>query len=158
MAGWTKSIASVGTVIAPIAGFGYLVLAHVAVAGDAPKPGLWKITTRFQIGEASTRERSRTECITQAMIDNLAKGFAPSVCKSTTRRVALSLIAQLECPAPADNNKINLELTINFDTPQHYSGTMHAISSSAGRTTDRTFTLQSIQVRQLWQLKNHMEV
>jgi hypothetical protein len=121
------------------AAFG-IVLAVVAQAliayADGIEPGLWKITTKTQTRGETGPSQESSKCLTSEDTRDLATTFSPvsrtvnSTCAPIERTLTGTRLSwRITC-----KGQINMELTgeFNFDSPRHYSATLHSKAEMVG--------------------------
>jgi hypothetical protein len=104
---------------------------------DGIEPGLWKIMTRVATGVVLGPPQPSQKCLTSAQTGDLAATFSPvantinSECAPLERSfVDGKLSWKLVC-----KGQLNMELTgeFHFDSPRHYSATVHSKAEMGGQ-------------------------
>jgi hypothetical protein len=113
-----------------------LALAAPAACADGIDPGLWQITSYAGSGGVTGPPHQSSKCLTAEQTNDLSATFSPiantinSVCAPIERRLDGPLLTwHLVC-----KGQLNIELTgeFNFDSPHHYTGTVHTKAEMAG--------------------------
>jgi hypothetical protein len=100
--------------------------------------GLWKITTSMETGGMTGPPRESFKCLTAEQVKDLPTTFSPqattinSICSPIERTFdGEKLHFHLIC-----KGQLDMELTgaFDFDSPQHYTGTVEAKAAMAGQT------------------------
>lgn len=124
------------TVAAAIA----LVLAATlsVASGEGIQAGLWKITTIVNTGGMAGPPHDSFKCLTAEQVKDLPTTFSPqattinSICAPIERTFdGEKLHFHLIC-----KGQLDMELTgaFDFDSPQHYNGTVEVKAAMAGQT------------------------
>src|SRR5665213_1598759 len=104
---------------------------------DGIDPGLWQITTRVATGVALGPPQLSQKCLTPVQTNDLATTFSPvastinSECAPIERSFAGGKLTwKLVC-----KGQLNMDLTgeFNFDSPRHYTATIHNKAEMAGQ-------------------------
>ena len=112
------------------------LLSVSAAWADGIEPGLWTIVDRVENGGVPTPPHVSSKCLTAAQTDDLAATFSPiattinSDCAPMERSLKGPLLNwHLVC-----KGQLNMELTgqFNFDSPHHYTGTVHTKGEMPG--------------------------
>lgn len=103
---------------------------------DGIEPGLWKVINRTETGGVIGPPHESSKCLTTEQTADLPATFSPvpstvnSVCAPIERGMSgPRLNWHLVC-----KGQLNMELTgeFVFDSPHHYSGTVHTKAEMAG--------------------------
>ncbi len=104
---------------------------------DGIDPGLWQISTRIATGVVLGPPQQSQKCLTPAQTSDLAATFSPLASTINSECAPLErsfeggkLTWKLTC-----KGQLNMELTgeFNFDSPRHYSATIHNTAEMAGQ-------------------------
>lgn len=122
------------------------ILAVLAIVPDAhadginAKPGLWRTTTEVVSNGTKQPAHEMTRCIKQEDIQNASRGFMldpaqPNIpCKRTDfHSNATSIDWKYEC---TDQMPLTNVGSINFDSPEHYTGTVTIKGNVMGNAVD----------------------
>lgn len=99
-------------------------------------PGLWKIVAHDESGGFASPPHESTKCLTAEQTNNLGATFSPvpttinSECAPIERNLNGPLLTwHLVC-----KGQLNMELSgeFNFDSPHHYTGTVHTKAEMQG--------------------------
>src|SRR5579862_9629130 len=113
-----------------------IVLAATAALADGIEPGLWRIIARTETGGVIGPPHESSKCLTAEQTGDLGTTFSPvpatvnSVCAPIERSLDDGKLTwRLVC-----KGQLNMELTgdFNFDSPHHYTGTVHTTAAMAG--------------------------
>jgi Protein of unknown function (DUF3617) len=105
---------------------------------DGIRAGLWKITTSVETGGMTGPPRDSLKCLTAEQVKDLPATFSPqattinSICAPIERTFdGEKLHFHLIC-----KGQLDMELTgaFDFDSPQHYTGTVEVKAAMAGKT------------------------
>lgn len=106
-------------------------------AASSIEPGLWQITTRLENGGVTSPPRLSSKCLTADEVSDLPTTFSPiaqtinSECAPIERKFdGEKLTWRLVCKGQLD---MELEGAFDFDSPHHYTGTVHSQASMAGQ-------------------------
>jgi len=112
------------------------VLTAPAAGAGGIDPGLWQITSHSESAGVIGPPQQSTKCLTAEQTGDLATTFSPvptminSTCAPIERSLNGPLLTwHLVCKGQID---IELDGSFNFDTPRHYSGTVHSKAEMAG--------------------------
>jgi hypothetical protein len=106
-------------------------------SADGIDPGLWQISTRVATGVVLGPPQQSQKCLTPAQTSDLAATFSPvantinSECAPLERSFeGGKLTWKLVC-----KGQLDMELTgeFNFDSPRHYTATLHNRAEMAGQ-------------------------
>jgi hypothetical protein len=116
---------------------GLAVLAAPGARADGLQAGLWQVTSHPEIDGAAAPQAQNMRCLTADDVKDLAKTFSPvsRTTNSTCERVEHESTPQrvkwrLQCRGQLDMDVAGEFL---FENPEHYSATVVASSSMAGR-------------------------
>ena len=113
-----------------------MALAAATARADGIEPGLWKIISRTETGGVIGPPHESSKCLTAAQTADLGTTFSPvpstinSVCAPIERDLSgPRLTWRLVC-----KGQLNMELNGDFvfDSPHHYSGTVHTTAEMDG--------------------------
>lgn len=127
----TAALALAGLVVAASAGF-----------ADGIEAGLWKITTRTASAGVIGPPHESSKCLSAEQTKDLGTTFSPVA--STVNSECAPIERSLEGPLLnwhlVCKGQIDIELTgkFDFDTPHHYTGTVHTKAQMAGMITADT--------------------
>jgi hypothetical protein len=119
-----------------LAAIAVLALAAPAAFAEGIEPGLWKITGHAETNGVVGPPHESTKCLTAEQTGDLGATFAPipttvnSVCAPIERSQNGPLLTwHLAC-----KGQLNMELSgeFDFDSPHHYTGTVHTKAEMAG--------------------------
>ena len=108
----------------------FFVLAVSPALADGIEPGLWKITSQAENGGLAAPPHESSKCLTAEQTGDLATTFSPvattinSECAPIERSLKGPLLTwHLVC-----KGQLNMDLSgeFNFDSPHHYTGTVHS--------------------------------
>ncbi len=106
-------------------------------SADGIDPGLWQIITRVATGIALGPPQQSQKCLTPAQTNDLATTFSPvagtinSECAPIERSFeGGKLTWKLVCKGQLD---MELSGEFNFDSPRHYTATIHNKAEMAGQ-------------------------
>jgi hypothetical protein len=115
-----------------------MLAAMLSLAGaEGIEAGLWKITTTVETGGMTGPPRDTFKCLTAEQVKDLPATFSPqattinSICAPIERTFdGEKLHFHLIC-----KGQLDMELTgaFDFDSAQHYSGTVEAKAAMAGQ-------------------------
>jgi hypothetical protein len=113
------------------------LLAGPGAGADGLQAGLWKVINQPEIDGAAGPQTQNMRCLTADDVKDLAKTFSPvsRTTNSTCERVEHDSTPQrlkwrLQCRGQLD---MDVAGEFAFDNPEHYSATIVASSSMAGR-------------------------
>jgi hypothetical protein len=111
-------------------------LSGSAAFGDGIQPGLWQVISRTQTGGVIGPPHESSKCLTPQDTSDLATTFAPvsrtvnSTCAAIEHKLSGSRLNwRLTCRGQLDMELIG---EFNFDSPQHYTGTVQTKAAMAG--------------------------
>lgn len=115
-----------------------IVALPAAIAfADGIEAGLWKITSTAESGGMAGPPRQSSKCLSAEQVRDLPAMFSPiastinSTCEPMQRRFdGRQLTWHLICKGQLD---MELNGVFDFDSPHHYTGTVHSTASMAGR-------------------------
>jgi hypothetical protein len=100
------------------------------------EPGLWQVISRTQTGGVIGPPHESSKCLTPQDTSDLATTFAPvsrtvnSTCAAIEHKLSGSRLSwRLTCKGQLDMELIG---EFNFDSPQHYTGTVQTKAAMAG--------------------------
>jgi len=111
-------------------------LACSAAFADGIDPGLWRITTHSESTGMTGPPHQSSKCLTAEQTGDLGATFAPipatvnSVCAPIERSLKGPLLTwHLVC-----KGQLNMDLSgaFDFDSPHHYTGTVHTKAEMGG--------------------------
>jgi hypothetical protein len=111
-------------------------IAITAVPAADMESGLWKVITRMETGGVIGPPHENSKCFTEEQTHDLATTFSTipttinSVCSPIERNLnGDKLTWRLEC-----KGQLDMELTgdFTFDSPHHYSATVHTKATMGG--------------------------
>jgi Protein of unknown function (DUF3617) len=107
-----------------------------AAFADGIEPGLWQVISRTQTGGVIGPPHESSKCLTLQDTSDLATTFAPvsrtvnSTCAPIEHKLSGSKLSwRLTCKGQLDMELIG---EFNFDSPQHYTGTVQTKAAMAG--------------------------
>ena len=112
------------------------LLAATAAYADGIEPGLWRIVGHSEAGGVAGPSHESSKCLTADQTKDLAVTFSPipntinSTCAPIVRAFnGTHLTWHLVC-----KGQMNMDLAgdFNFDSPQHYTGTVRSKAEMAG--------------------------
>lgn len=115
-----------------------VVTAATAAAADGIDPGLWKVISRTETGGVIGPPHETSKCLTAEQTRDLGTTFSPvpatinSVCAPIERSLSGGKLTwRLTC-----RGQLDMELTgeFDFDSPHHYTATVHTMAQMAGMT------------------------
>lgn len=114
---------------------------------DGIEAGLWKITSTAESGGIAGPPRQSSKCLSAEQVKDLPAMFSPiastinSACEPMQRTFdGKQLSWHLTCKGQLD---MELNGVFDFDSPHHYTGTVHSRASMAGQlTTDSKNTVE----------------
>jgi hypothetical protein len=116
---------------------GLLTLSSSIALADGIEAGLWKLSTTVVTGGMAGPPRLSSKCLTAEQVQDLPATFSPiaSTINSTCAPMERSfdgkkLTWHLLCKGQLD---MELRGEFNFDSPHHYTGTVHTAASMAGQ-------------------------
>ena len=127
------------SIAAAAAALGGLVALTATVAfGDGIAPGLWRIISRTETGGVIGPPHESSRCLTAEQAQNVAATFAPPsvVANSSCGPAEHSLNGQKLTWRVTCKGQTDMEQTgeFMFDSPHHYTATMHTRATVSGTT------------------------
>jgi hypothetical protein len=123
-----------------------IVFATAAYA-DGIAPGLWTIIDRIENGGTTSPPHISSKCLTSDQTDDLAATFSPvsATVNSDCAPIERSLKGPLLTWHLVCKGQINMDLSgqFNFDSPHHYTGTVHTKAELPG--TPAVDTLNTVE-------------
>ena len=111
------------------------ITALPAIAGGI-EPGLWKVVTRSESGVIVSPPHESTKCLTAEQTNDLGATFSPipTTINSECAPIERSLNGPLLTWHLVCKGQLNMELSgeFKFDSPQHYTGTIHTKAEMQG--------------------------
>jgi hypothetical protein len=119
-----------------------LILAAAGARADGLQAGLWRVTSSPELNGVAQSPGQNMRCLTAAEVADLDTTFSAvsRTTNSTCERVEHEFSPQrlkwrLMCKGQLD---MNVAGEFDFDTPEHYTGTITASASMMGRLMQAT--------------------
>lgn len=126
------------TGVAAAALAGTVALVPWAASAGSMAPGLWRIISRTETGGVIGPPHESSRCFTAAQTQDLAATFAPPAAteNSSCTPIEHSLSGQRLSWRVTCKGQTDMEQTGDFifDSPHHYTATMHTRADISGKT------------------------